>query len=95
MIQTFVVLYSILIYAGGTDYEEAISHGLHFGSYEECNLFFNKNQKHLLAGAEDYGERRYNYDMEVQEIGCATMSLNQLQPDDSKITDYRTLWSKH
>ena len=57
MIQTFVVLYSILIYAGGTDYEEAISHGLHFGSYEECNLFFNKNQKHLLAGAEDYGER--------------------------------------
>ena len=65
MIQTFVVLYSILIYAGGTDYEEAISHGLHFGSYEECNLFFNKNQKHLLAGAEDYGERRYNYDMEV------------------------------
>ena len=93
MIKTFVVLYSVLIYTGGTDYEEAVSHGLTFESYIQCEDFFYKNKKHLLAGAVDYGERRYGYDMEVQEMGCVTMSLNQLKPDESKLTDYRTLWS--
>ena len=61
MIKTFVVLYSVLIYTGGTDYEEAVSHGLTFESYIQCEDFFYKNKKHLLAGAVDYGERRYGF----------------------------------
>ena len=96
MTQTFVVLYTILTYIGGTDYEEAVSHGLHFGSYIDCNYFYQKNYENLQAGVLDYAERRYGADMEIQEIGCATMTVNMANPtgEENELTDYRTLWSK-
>tara|TARA_Y100001938_G_C7879505_1_gene324310 strand:+ start:114 stop:407 length:294 start_codon:yes stop_codon:yes gene_type:complete len=95
MTQTFVVLYTILTYVGGTDYEEAVSHGLHFGSYIDCNFFYQQNAENLKAGVLDYAERRYGADMEINEIGCATMSVNMANPsgEENGMSDYRKLWS--
>ena len=44
----------------------------------------------------DYAERRYGSDMEIQEIGCATMNVNMVNPtgEENELTDYRPLWSK-
>jgi|TARA_B100000073_G_scaffold291158_1_gene254077 hypothetical protein len=95
MTQTFVVLYSILTYIGGTGYEEAISHGVQFGSYIDCNYFYQQNYENLQAGVIDYAERRYGAEMELNEIGCVTMTIDMTNPsgENNTMSDYRTLWS--
>ena len=96
MVKTFIVLYTILTYVEGSGYEQAISHGLQFNDYEECSLFFKNNKTNLMAGAIDYGERRYGHPMEINEIGCVTMNVNMIEQDPDeyqKLKDFRTLWS--
>ena len=94
MIKTFIVLYSILTYVGGTEHEQAISHGIQFENYDDCDLFFQQNKTNLMAGALDYAERRYGQAMEVDTMGCVTMRINIIKPyEESELKDFRTLWS--
>ena len=58
--------------------------------------FFENNKTNLMAGAIDYGERRYGHPMEINEMGCVTMSVNMIEQDPDeyqKLKDFRTLWS--
>ena len=76
MIKVTILLYAILLYPDGLRQQQVISWNLPFQSYENCEKFYNENQKKLKDGVVVHGNSEYEEGMTLSEMGCTKVVIS-------------------
>ena len=95
-----IVVYAVLVHASGIPDDEhlVISWNLPFDTDNECVGFYNRNHHELKGGVVLHGQRAYNDEMGIKEMGCvkAMVDLNTWKPGDppGQLSDKLVLYQR-